>query len=296
MVSSNIALLNINRAFLFFKTMNKEQLFTQIGQFKKSAVGKIPSPVLSQQLLKKLMEFLFPILCESGEEPMEVKHANVNRLLDAALQQLSFSKEQIGAIMRDFNNALPEIYETLTDDARAIYMGDPAAESIEEVVVTYPGFYAIIVQRLAHQLYVQEIPVLPRLFTEHAHSRTGIDIHPGAQIGHSFCIDHGTGIVIGETAKIGNNVKIYQGVTLGALSVSKEKAGEKRHPTIEDDVTIYAGATILGGKTTIGHHSVIGGNVWLTDSIEPYSVALNKSEVFVKNKNPEYANIIDFVI
>ena len=276
--------------------MEQEELFNQIGQFKKRSQGKIPSPVLSQQLLKKLIEFLFPILCEGDEDVIPNKLAEVNKLFTAALLQLSLSDSQAQSIINEYNQALPSIYSSLKEDATAIYQGDPAAESIEEVVVTYPGFYTIIVQRLAHQLYKQRIPILPRLFTEYAHGKTGIDIHPGAQIGHSFCIDHGTGIVIGETAIIGNHVKIYQGVTLGALSVSKEKAGEKRHPTIEDFVTIYAGATILGGKTVIGHDSIIGGNVWLTDSIEPYSLALNKSDVFVKNKNPEYANIIDFVI
>jgi serine O-acetyltransferase len=276
--------------------MEQEELFDQIGQFKKRSQGKIPSPVLSQQLLKKLIEFLFPILCEGDEDVIPNKLAEVNKLFTAALLQLSLSDSQAQSIINEYNQALPSIYSSLKEDATAIYQGDPAAESIEEVVVTYPGFYTIIVQRLAHQLYKQRIPILPRLFTEYAHGKTGIDIHPGAQIGHSFCIDHGTGIVIGETAIIGNHVKIYQGVTLGALSVSKEKAGEKRHPTIEDFVTIYAGATILGGKTVIGHDSIIGGNVWLTDSIEPYSLALNKSDVFVKNKNPEYANVIDFVI
>jgi serine O-acetyltransferase len=276
--------------------MEQQELFNQIGQFKRSARGKITSPVLSQQLLKKLVEFLFPILCDESDDCIPEKFESLKKLFVSALEQLSFSYSQALSVIDEFNKALPFIYESLIDDATAIYQGDPAAESIEEVMVTYPGFYAILAQRLAHQLYTQRIPILPRLFTEYAHSRTGIDIHPGAQIGHSFCIDHGTGIVIGETAIIGNHVKIYQGVTLGALSVSKEKAGEKRHPSIEDYVTIYAGATILGGKTTIGHDSVIGGNVWLTDSIEPYSVALNKSDVYVKNKNPEYANVIDFVI
>src|SRR5205085_1384856 len=154
----------------------------------------------------------------------------------------------------------------LMKDAASIAQHDPAATSAEEVVVAYPGFYAIAVYRLSHELYKLKVKTLPRLFTEYAHSKTGIDIHPGATIGEGFFIDHGTGIVIGETSIIGNNVKIYQGVTIGALLGSKESQKSKRHPTIQDDVIIYAGATILGGNTVIGTGSTIGGNVWLTSS------------------------------
>ena len=145
----------------------------------------------------------------------------------------------------------------------------PAAKSREEVIRTYPGFYAVAAYRIAHQLHLLGIQGIPRIITEHAHSKTGIDIHPGAKIGNHFCIDHGTGVVIGETSVIGNHVKIYQGVTLGALSVNKEDATKKRHPTLEDNVVVYAGATILGGGTVIGRGSVIGGNVWLTESVPP---------------------------
>ena len=152
-----------------------------------------------------------------------------------------------------------------------MYSGDPAAKSINEVVQTYPGFYAIAAFRIANELHRLGSVGIPRVITEHAHSKTGIDIHPGAKIGAHFCIDHGTGVVIGETTVIGNHVKIYQGVTLGALSVDKSDAERKRHPTIEDNVVIYAGATILGGETVIGHDSVIGGNVWLTRSVPPHS-------------------------
>jgi serine O-acetyltransferase len=172
---------------------------------------------------------------------------------------------------------------------------DPAARSVEEVLVAYPGFYATAVYRLSHQLWEQGVEILPRLFTEYAHSKTGVDIHPGAHIGESFCIDHGTGIVIGETTIIGNNVKIYQGVTLGALQVSKDSAIVKRHPTIEDNVTIYSGATILGGQTVIGHDSIIGGNVWLTYSVPSFSVVYHKSEVKVRDKNP-FPEPLNFVI
>ena len=164
------------------------------------------------------------------------------------------------------------------------------------MIISYPGFYAILVYRIAHALDHLSVPVMPRMLTEYSHGKTGIDIHPKAKIGKSFCIDHGTGIVIGETTEIGDFVKIYQGVTLGAISVSKEKASLKRHPSIGDFVTIYSGATILGGKTNIGHHTVIGGNVWLTHSIDPYSVVLNKNEVIIKKNGKEDLEFPDYVI
>lgn len=170
---------------------------------------------------------------------------------------------------------LPDIREMLKTDVQAALDGDPAARSMDEIVISYPGLKAIAIQRVAHELYSHDIPLLPRVMGEYAHALTGIDIHPGATIGHSFFIDHGTGVVIGETAVIGENVKLYQGVTLGALSFPKDERGKlikgaKRHPNIEDNVTIYAGATILG-DITIGHDSVIGGNVWLTEGVEPYT-------------------------
>lgn len=163
--------------------------------------------------------------------------------------------------------AIPEIRRLARLDAIAAYNGDPAAKSGDEVIVSYPGLEAIIVYRIAHFLYECGVPVIPRIMSEHVHGKTGIDIHPGAKIGESFFIDHGTGVVIGETSVIGKNVKIYQGVTLGALSVKKSLKNTKRHPTIEDDVTIYANATILGGNTVIGKGSVIGGNSWITESV-----------------------------
>jgi serine O-acetyltransferase len=172
-----------------------------------------------------------------------------------------------------FIEKLPQIRSILAKDVRAHYDGDPASKSLDEIVFCYPGLYAIFVYRVAHELFVQGIPLMPRIMSERAHSLTGIDIHPGAGIGSDFFIDHGTGVVIGETTEIGNRVRIYQGVTLGALSVPRESEGgeslrgRKRHPTIEDDVTIYAQATILGGDTRIGARCVIGGNVWLTSSV-----------------------------
>ena len=162
---------------------------------------------------------------------------------------------------------LPEIKRKINLDVEAVFKGDPAAKSKEEIILSYPGLEAILIYRIANFLYTNGVPIIPRIMSEYIHGKTGIDINPGAKIGESFFIDHGTGIVIGETTVIGNNVKIYQGVTLGALSVKKELKNKKRHPTIEDDVTIYAGATILGGETTIGRGSTIGGNTWVTHSI-----------------------------
>ena len=167
---------------------------------------------------------------------------------------------------------IPEIRRKIQLDVIATFNGDPAARSNEEVVLSYPGLEAILVYRIAHFLYTSGVPIIPRIMSEHVHGKTGIDIHPGATIGESFFIDHGTGVVIGETCIIGNNVKIYQGVTLGALSVKKNLQNKKRHPTIEDDVTIYANATILGGETIIGRGSTIGGNTWVTESVPAESV------------------------
>ncbi|MCP3953741.1 MAG: serine acetyltransferase [Desulfobacterales bacterium] len=169
--------------------------------------------------------------------------------------------------------AIPELRRLLATDVRAVFNGDPAAKSHDEIIFSYPGIFATMVHRVAHKLFELEVPLLPRIMSEHAHSLTGIDIHPGATIGESFVIDHGTGVVIGETTRIGKDVRIYQGVTLGALSLPRDTVdrlrGENRHPTIEDNVIVYSGATILGGETTIGTRSVIGGNVWITESVPP---------------------------
>ena len=175
----------------------------------------------------------------------------------------------------DLLQALPSIRTQLQADVQATLEGDPAAASANEVILAYPGIAAITAHRLAHFLHQREVPLLPRIMSEYVHNRTGIDIHPGATIGSSFAIDHGTGVVIGETTHIGDRVKIYQGVTLGALSVSRSMKGQKRHPTIEDDVIIYSGATILGGDTVIGRGSTIGGNVWVVESVPPHSRVYN---------------------
>jgi serine O-acetyltransferase len=190
----------------------------------------------------------------------------------------------------DFIRSMPHLRIMLAKDVRAAYEGDPAAKSYDEIIFSYPGLFSVTVYRLAHLLHEQGLPLIPRIMTEYAHSMTGIDIHPGATIGESFFIDHGTGAVIGETTEIGNRVRVYQGVTLGALSVPREAVealrSKKRHPTIEDDVVIYSGATILGGDTVIGARSVIGGNVWVTESVPPDThVYLKKPElVFRGNK------------
>lgn len=192
----------------------------------------------------------------------------------------SDSAERAFSAVRKLVQDLPEIHHMLMADLQAAYEGDPAAQSVAEVVISYPFVEAIATHRIAHSLYSSAVPFLPRMMSERAHSNTGIDIHPGARIGEGFFIDHGTGVVIGETTMIGNHVKLYQGVTLGALSFPSDENGQpikgiKRHPNIEDNVTIYAQATILGGETTVGHHSIIGGNVWLTKSVPPYSKIYN---------------------
>lgn len=189
----------------------------------------------------------------------------------------------------DFLRRLPDVRYLLEQDVESSFLGDPAAKSHHEIIFCYPGLEAVTVYRLAHELLLLGIPLIPRMMTECAHSKTGIDIHPGARIGPGFFIDHGTGVVIGETCDIGRNVKLYQGVTLGALSFPRDAAGNiirgmKRHPTLEDDVVVYANATILGGDTVVGHHAVIGSNVWLTQSVDPYAVvSLEKPQLRIKS-------------
>jgi serine O-acetyltransferase len=181
-------------------------------------------------------------------------------------------------------NKIPELREKILLDVEAALSGDPAAKSSEEVILSYPGLEAIVIHRFAHELYKKDVPLIPRMMNEYIHRHTGIDIHPGASIGRRFFMDHGTGIVIGETTIIGDNVRVYQGVTIGALKVIKEEAEVKRHPTIEDNVTIYSGATILGGKTVIGKNSIIGGNVWITTSQpEESRIYVKPIEYIVKN-------------
>ncbi len=201
-------------------------------------------------------------------------------------QECSLCEEQGHEKALAFIKALPRLRELLASDVRAAHEGDPASGSLDEIIFSYPGLMAVAVYRMAHVLYELKVPLLPRIMTEHAHALTGIDIHPGAEIGESFFIDHGTGVVIGQTAVLGHRVRIYQGVTLGALSLPRDATetlrSQKRHPTIEDEVTIYAGATILGGRTVVGARSVIGGNVWLTESVPP------DTKVFIKTPELVY--------
>jgi serine O-acetyltransferase len=248
--------------------------------------------------IRGLMDTLFPQAAEqtpatTGEvrDALDASAAELRSLLRPLEDDIDDPAEIAAAFFR----SLPEIHRQLMIDATAIERGDPAAESVDEVILAYPGFQAIAVHRIAHRFVELGVPLLPRVLSEWAHERTGIDIHPGATLGHPVIIDHGTGIVIGETAVIGNNVKLYQGVTLGALSVNKSLASTKRHPTIENDVVIYANATILGGETVIGRGSVIGGNVWLTASIPPNSIVYQRSEVHVRQGKDDF-EAPDFVI
>jgi len=225
-------------------------------------------------------------------ETFQLEQENLDATLKQFLIQTGINALPAEKSTRIFFEKLSKIHELLTADIENILQFDPAAKSKGEILLAYPGFFAVAAYRISNALLVLEIPVLPRVITEYAHGKTGIDIHPGATVGERLLIDHGTGIVIGETAVIGDDVKIYQGVTIGALSVSKDKAKEKRHPTIEDQVIIYANATILGGNTTIGRGSVIGGNVWITTSIPAQSVVFHKNEIIVKDRQqfPEALN------
>lgn len=220
------------------------------------------------------------------------KEAELREILEAMVRAEAEEIDQAETTSAAFSKALPGIHRSLSEDLEVILQFDPAAGSKNEILLAYPGFFATAVYRIAHVLCKNQVPTLARLVSEIAHSRTGIDIHPAATIGSRFFIDHGTGIVIGETTLIGNDVKVYQGVTLGALSVSKDKAKKKRHPTIEDGVIIYANATILGGNTVVGKGAVIGGNVWLTNSVPAQSLVFHKSEIDIKSRKvfPEAIN------
>lgn len=230
-----------------------------------------PPPKVIHSFFENVLGIMFPehaeeAFLERGQLEMKLFDLQV-QLRDLLNQNTRLHHNSGEALSKSFFEGLDEIYDRLQEDVEAMFTGDPAAKSKTEIVRSYPGFYAIAAYRIAHSLYQLGVSIVPRMITEFAHSRTGVDIHPGATIGRYFCIDHGTGVVIGETTVVGNHVKIYQGVTLGAVSVNKEDADKKRHPTIEDHVIIYAGATILGGDTVVGKGSVIGGNVWLTKSI-----------------------------
>jgi serine O-acetyltransferase len=277
------------------------------GQVNSSRGNNLPSKESIEDILQGLSELMFPGFRENAGLDRdnlrlitgERVHHIARELIREVEKSIVFSVRQGGfscgndgchaaaeLIVDDFFDELPAIRHALILDMKAAFKGDPAAKSEEEVILSYPGFEAITVHRLAHFFWESQVPLIPRMMSELIHSRTGIDIHPGAEIGESFFIDHGTGVVIGETTVIGRDVKLYQGVTLGALSVKKELAHKKRHPTIEDNVTIYSGATILGGETVIGKNSVIGGNVWITHPVPPDStVYIRVGEQVMETRN-----------
>jgi serine O-acetyltransferase len=260
--------------------------------------ANLPGRAAVEEIVQDIINVLFPGYFEKQEmSRSEIKlyvwektvsiyhnlaHEISKSLKNADLEGTDTIADLAVAKTITFLAAIPDVREKLTGDVEAAYEGDPAARSFDEIVVSYPGLLAIAVYRIAHNLYHLDIPLIPRIMTEFAHRATGIDIHPGAHIGARFFIDHGTGVVIGETSKIGDNVRIYQGVTLGALSFKKDPDGRihkggQRHPTIEDNVVIYAGATILGGDTVVGKNSIIGGNVWLLESIPPDTTITHQS-------------------
>lgn len=253
-----------------------------------SLCSSCPSPAEVAQFFTRLLGLFYP---DFADHPLqsEAEIKSVLRALRVELSQLLTrnphnDQQNVDHIVASFFDDLPSIYNGLNLDLEAIYSGDPASTSRREIIRCYPGFYAIAAYRVANRLHRLNVDDMPRIITEHAHEKTGIDIHPGATIGSSFCIDHGTGIVIGATADIHDHVKIYQGVTLGALSVNKSDAGVKRHPTIASHCVIYAGATILGGHTVIGRGSVIGGNVWVTKSVPPASKLYYQAKMNVEGK------------
>jgi serine O-acetyltransferase len=245
-----------------------------------------------KKAIHQFIDELFTVLFSNTSKSLSDLNIIENKFVELEIQfnelVLGFEPKNNKSLEQTqaFFSALPNLHRKALNDAKTIFVKDPAAKSLEEVLYSYPGFFAIAIYRFSHQIWQQDLKLLARTISEYAHSKTSIEIHPGAQIGDDFAIDHGTGIVIGETAIIGDNVQIYQGVTLGALSVKKEEAFMKRHPTIENNVIIYANSTILGGQTTVGRDSIIGGNVWLTYTIPSNSVVYHKNEIKIKDNNP----------
>jgi serine O-acetyltransferase len=266
------------------KMESLEEFAKFIYETKRDSLAVIPERSHVERIIDKLMTLLFGQGCSKNEFMITSCLATVKDELYYIIKTCcKIDDRSAESRAGSFFGRLIPVYNLLLQDAAFIEASYPATSSMDEVIITYPGFYAIAVHRFAHELYNLAIPYLPRMMSEYAHSRTGIDIHPGAAIESPFAIDHGTGVVIGETCIIGREVKIYQGVTLGALAVEKSHASKKRHPTIGDNVVLYAGCTILGGSTEIGHHSVIGGNVWLTTSVAPWSVVLNTAKNRIQN-------------
>ncbi len=268
--------------------------YEEVGGINKNGNYTFPNRENVVEVLHDLQCLIFPGFKKAEDIDSDnlryMTGQRVNRIIAMLTKEIQkamiyeFSQQKENKMEQELRSALaekttlalieeiPNLRRMINLDMMAMFNGDPAAKSSEEVIVSYPGLEAITVYRLAHFLFINGVPVIPRIMTEYVHGKTGIDIHPGATIGESFFIDHGTGIVIGETTVIGKNVKIYQGVTLGALSVKKELQDKKRHPTIEDNVTIYANATILGGKTVIGEGCTIGGNTWVMQSVPPHTM------------------------
>ncbi|WP_294082329.1 serine O-acetyltransferase EpsC [Proteiniphilum sp. UBA5384] len=265
-----------------------------IQQFNPQSISIPINKCELEEVIEALISLMFPI-CDCPE-PVDV-HEGLRITTGKLYTNISAltGEQKANKIIESFLGQLPSLHERLYKDANCYLKSDPAAKSIEEVILTYPGFYALCVHRIAHEMHRLGVPLIARLFSEYAHSRVGIDIHPAARIGKNLFMDHGTGIVIGETTLIGNNVKIYQGVTLGALYVEKKLSDVKRHPTVEDNVVIYANATILGGKTIVGHDSVIGGGAWLTRSVVPYSLVSNSIDVKIRMVR-DFSSPYDFVI
>ena len=272
----------------------KSRLQQIISQFR-------PHPILVpidkcdlEKSIERLFSLMFPVCPYTDEQEMQKELLETADILIENILGITSPGFAEDVVTRFFES-FPQLLNRLLDDARTYLESDPAAKSLEEVIITYPGFFALCVHRIAHKLHQLQVPLIPRLFSEYAHAKVGIDIHPGATVGKNLFLDHGTGIVIGETTEIGDNVKIYQGVTLGAIYLEKKLSDVKRHPTVQDNVIIYSGATILGGDTVIGHHSVIGGGAWLTQSVIPYSLVYNKVDVKVRTVK-DFVPPIDFVI
>ena len=267
--------------------MNTEFLNSIIQRQNQQQV--VPSNQTIANWAQSLLNLIFPERGASTNYNQEVLKGVFFELKEELLLILKSTKSSNKALNKGiaeaFFDKLPEVYRKLNTDLVALVDGDPAAQSEFEIIRCYPGFFAVAMYRFAHELHLLEVPHIPRIITEYAHTTTGIDIHPAAEIGEYLYIDHGTGLVIGETTVIGEHVKLYQGVTLGALSVDKTQRNIKRHPTIGNHVIIYSGATILGGETFIGDHSVIGGNVWLTKSVPEGSTVYHQAEIKIKEKN-----------
>ncbi len=264
--------------------MSSKNFIRKIYKHNSELYSNLPDKELTFQFINKLFEFLF--LPKKGVNLSEIEiekglYSLKNHLI-TLLYEISNNGNKSQETAETFFSELPAVYDLLLKDAEAFIKNDPAALGVVEVINSYPGFFATFVYRISHLLWKEDTKILPRMFTEYAHSKTGIDIHPGATIGKAFFIDHGTGVVIGETAVIGNNVKVYQGVTIGAFNSTNSEI--KRHPTIEDNVILYSGAAILGGDTVIGKDSIVGANVWLTYSIPAKSLVFHKSEVVAKGK------------